>query len=294
MPQVTRGTVDAGRGPSVATLIWIAVAAVAAVVLVLGGVLFAFMVDETQFARPDDRFDELISDVEDVPTVTIEYSNRWVEAPFFAPAIAWVGVEVERAQLEPLLDRVCASPYPEPVNWTVSVHTDAGSTVTLAGEAGAGDTCVAFELDTAAFLDEIDRVAPGIQVQPTVWEEGQFALVEMVDAESGLAGLVSLVAEADTLAAAAGFDSARPVEINSMSLGITVWEGESADYATLLTTLMSDYGVSTFWADGGGTPIDGVENVQVTAPTRHLAEIEALIAASGLHIADFPVRLVEG
>ena len=82
-------------------------------------------------------------------------------------------------------------------------------------------------------------------------------------------------------------------KINSANLGFVLEPGERDAYLALLTELAEHRAVRSYWADGGGTPIDGVEKVQIVAPDEQHAAIEEVIRSSGLHIADLPVRFIE-
>jgi hypothetical protein len=104
--------------------------------------------------------------------------------------------------------------------------------------------------------------------------------------------LLPLVAHGDDLRDAAGLDSNRSVEINAGDLGLIIEPDEHDRYLALLTALAEKHGVTSYWADGGGTPTDGVLKVQIVAPERAHAAITADLRASGLHVADFPVRFI--
>ncbi|WP_324014778.1 hypothetical protein [Microbacterium sp. JZ37] len=52
------------------------------------------------------------------------------------------------------------------------------------------------------------------------------------------------------------------------------------------------HSVTSFWADDSGTQVDGVERVQIAAPTDDRGEMERALRASGLAIADLPVRFL--
>ncbi|WP_456283214.1 hypothetical protein [Microbacterium sp. JZ101] len=87
-------------------------------------------------------------------------------------------------------------------------------------------------------------------------------------------------------------DRAESVEVNSPFLAVTIADGESDEYVALLRELVGDHSVTSFWADDSGTRVDGVERVQIAAPTDDRGEIERALRASGLAIADLPVRFL--
>jgi hypothetical protein len=125
-------------------------------------------------------------------------------------------------------------------------------------------------------------------------DNGRFALVALEEQTQGdYTHQLPLVEHADDLVVAAGLGANEPVDISSMNLGLVLEQGERADYLALLTELAEDHGVSSFWADGSGTPTDGIEKVQIVAPDDERAAIEALIRSSRLHIADLPVSFLE-
>lgn len=290
---------DRGRSKTMKRL-GIAVAVVAGVGLVLGGsVVFAWMIDETHFDRPSPAFDELQSQVEMLPGVDGVQKERWVEAPTFSDPTSWMSVTVDQGGLPGVLQAACATDYPDTVTWTFIVQTPSSAAVTLGTEtrgtdAAAGASCADFGFDPVGLVDELDRVVPGQAIQPSVWETGTLALVALeMQLSNGYEHLLPLVENADELLAAGGFAAADSVEINSPNLGLTIHPGEGAEYAALLTALAEDHGVTSFWADGGGTPIDGVEKVQVVAPEQEWDEVESLIRSSALHVSDLDVRFVE-
>lgn len=290
---------DRGRSKTMKRL-GIAVAVVAGVGLVLGGsVVFAWMIDETHFDRPSPAFDELQSQVEMLPGVDGVEKERWVEAPTFSDPTSWMSVTVDQGGLPGLLQAACTTDYPDAVMWTIIVQTPSSAEVTLGtetqGTAAAADaSCADFGFDPVGLVDELDRVMPGQAIQPSVWEAGTLALVALeMQLPNGYEHLLPLVESADDLLAAGGRGQIDSVEINSANLGVTVHPGESAGYTALLTALAVDHGVTSFWADGGGTPVNGVEKVQVVAPEQEWDDVEALIRSSSLHVADLDVRFIE-
>lgn len=276
---------------------WVVGIGVAAIVLAFGVgavLMFSWMVDETRFERPTAEFDDLTTQIAAVPGVTEVDADRWVEAPTFSDPYSWITLRVDAAAFPDLLDEVCTISYPDDVMWWVRVETAAGSEVSLSASsvAAGGDRCADFGFDAPAVVEELAASVPGIDVQPSVWDDGQFALVTLEDHVDGFGHLLPLVGRTDDVRAAAGFDDGTDVEINSMTLGVTIRPGEVDGYLSLLTTLSEEHGVTSFWADSGGTPVDGVDRVQVTAPASQHEAVEALVRDSGLAIADLPARFL--
>jgi len=271
--------------------IWIAVIGLAAVAIVGGAVtMFGWMVDETHFDRPSAGFDRLTTQVEALPGVSVDDAGRWVEAPAFWAPISHIGLTVDEANLPELLETACATEPGESISWSLSIETNGGAIVSVHGEPSGG--CLDVGFDVAGFVAEAGRLVPGLDLQPTIWDDDQFALVALEDRPGSISTLLPLVDHADELLDAAGLGSTGSVEINSSALILAVQEGENDRYVALLTELVERHGVTNYWADGGGTPIDGVTKVQVTAPDREQGGIEAAIRASGLHVADLPVRFI--
>jgi hypothetical protein len=257
--------------------------------------LLAWSVNETHFDRPSAEFGELETQIASLPHVKSVEKERWVESPEFWTPASWMSVTVDATGLPELLDAACSSDYAEPVTWSIRVLTPSAAEVSLHSASFPAETggCPAFGFDAVSLVHELDRVAPGIHVQPSVWDDGRFALVALEDRpQAGYTHLLPLVEHADDLMAAAGLDVDDRVEINAMNLGLVLDQSESAEYVNLLAQLAADHGVSNLWADGG-TPTDGIEKVQIVAPASEYAAIERLIHSSRVHIADLPVRFVE-
>lgn len=276
---------------------WLAALVVALVAMLLAvGTLFSWMVNETHFDRPSAELDAFADEIAELPGVVEVQHERWVEAPLFTDPISWVGLSVDREHLGTLLGDLCASAYPSAVSWSIRVATEAGGVISLHSEtdssrrALSADACPTFGFDAEPLVDELAELAPALSVQPAIWGDGRFALVSLDDAPSGYAHLLPLVQHSTRLLLAAGLDATRTVEVNSTRLGATILPGQQAAYVDLLTELADEHEVTSFWADGGGTPVDGVDRVHVTAPAAHRTPIEDAIRASGLHIADFPVE----
>lgn len=275
----------------------VAVLVLAGVSLVFVGLLIlSWMIDETHFDRPSAAFDDLEAQIASLPTVEGVDKERWVEAPTFSSPTSWMSVTVGEAGLAALLDAACSTEYPDPVTWSVRVVTPTAAEVSLHATSFPATAvgCPDFGFDAEPLVAEIDRVAPGIHVQPSTWDDSRFALVALDDGmPAGYAHLLPLVEHADELLAAAGLDAARAVEINSMNLGMILPQGESADYLALLSELADEHEVTSFWADGDGAQVDGIDKVQIVAPESEHAAIERAIRSSSLHIADLPVRFIE-
>jgi len=262
-------------------------------------VLLSWMVNETHFDRPSQEFDELETQLENLPGVDSVDKERWVEAPTFSDPTSWMSVTVDEAGLPGLLQAACSTGYPDGVTWSIRVRTPSAAEVSLyaaptaPSTAGGDARCPDFGFDAVRLVDELDRVAPGLAVQPSIWENGRLELVALEELPAGFTHLLPLIRHADDLLGAAGLDANAVVEINSANLGLTLEPGESDAYLTLLTELAASHAVSSYWADGGGTPMDGIEKVQIVAPDEQHAAIEELIRSSALHIADLPVRFLE-
>lgn len=278
--------------------VWLA----AIVVGVVGGLfgalmMFGWMIDETHFDRPDAGFNRLITQIEGAPGVNIDAKERWVEAPTFSDPRSWIQLTVDEKRLPGLLSIACASDYGDPVNWSLRVATDTGSVVSLYTDAASDDRvenapCPDFGFDAAEVVDEAGRSLPGLDLQAAIWDNGRFALVALEDAPGTLSEMLPLVGRAEAMRDAAGLDRRHSVEINAATLGVVIRPEEHDLYLALLSELAEEHGVTSFWSDSGGTPIDGVAKVQVAAPDNEHAAIENAIRTSGLHIADFPVRFI--
>ena len=139
-------------------------------------VLFAWMVDETHFDRPSQEFDDLERQVAGLPGVDGVDKERWVEAPTFSHPTSWMSVSVDEAGLPALLEAACSTDYPDPVTWSIRVRTPAATDVSFHADAtdptaaGSGTQCPDFGFDAVALIPELDRVAPGLAVQPGIWK----------------------------------------------------------------------------------------------------------------------------
>lgn len=289
------------RGWSLKKRIGISAAIVAIIGVVIGGlIVFSAMVNETHFDRPSAEFDAFAAQVESLPGVDRVDTERWVEAPTFADPTSWIFVTTDQAGLPGVLAAACSTDYPDAITWSIDVRTPSAAEVALhaapAGWSGAGADarCPSFGFDAVALVAELDRVAPGLEVQPSVWDDGTLAFVAPEEQmPSGFDHLLPLVEHSDALVAASGMGEGALVEINSSNLGFLLPPGESAAYLGLLTELAEQHAVTSYWADGGGTPIDGVEKVQIVAPGSEHAAIERAIRSSSVHVADLPVRFIE-
>lgn len=274
------------------------VAALGSAGLLAGAItVFGWMIDETRFDRPDEGFDRLTTRLAGIPGVSVDASQRWVEAPTFLRPSSWVQLTVDESSLPALLDSACSSGYPDAVDWSLRVRTDGGNVVSAstdpeASRGASGDRCPDVGFDLLGVVDQVDRTAQGLDLQAAVWEEGRFALVSLDEDPLGLPALLPLVAGAEDLRDAAGLPRDRSVEVNSSQLILVVEPGEQERYAEVLTGLVAEHGVSSYWADGGGEQIDGVEKVQIVARESEQGPIEEALRTSGLHIADLPVRFL--
>jgi hypothetical protein len=268
--------------------------------IVLGGlVMFSWMINETHFDRPSPQFDEFASSVESLPGVQSVQKERWVEAPTFFEPTSWMSVTVEQSGLPGLLDAACSTEYPDAITWSIIVLTPAASEVSLhapatgSGVAGQPSRCPDFGFDAVGLVAELDRVAPGLAVQPAIWGDGRLAFVEVAEElPEGFAHLLPLVEHSADLVAAAGVGGNWNFEINSANLGAVLAPGESDAYLSLLTDL-ADLGVTSYWADGGETPGEGGAKVQIVAPAQHHEAISEAIQSSPLPVADLPIRYIE-
>ena len=282
------------------TRAWLAALVVALVAVVLAvGTLVSWTVSETHFDRPTAEFDAFAQRVDELLGVGEVQQERWVEAPLFVDPNSWLGLTVDQEHLPGLLDTVCSWEHTEAVSWSISVSAEAGGETSLhshtdsSGRALSEDTCPSFGFDAVPLVDELDAVAPGLAVQPAIWDNGRFALVSIADGSEGYLHLLPLVEHSDELLAAASLGADREVEINSTTLGATILPGEQDAYLVLLSELAREHEATDFWADDGGSMIDGDARVQITAPAAQQAAIKSKVGASGLHIAGFPVEFHE-
>ncbi|WP_153004159.1 hypothetical protein [Microbacterium testaceum] len=285
---------EVGRMPMTARArIGIAAAVVGAIAV--GGaavVMFGWMIDETRFDRPDPAFDALASEISAVPGVSDVQKQRWVEAPAFLATSSWVQVTASASAYPEVREIACDTTYPDAVEWGFDLEGAGGTRVSAYADAGRGCPELGFDLEAVA--SEISRVAPGSVIQAAIWDAERFALSSLDGRASEVAAqLLPLVAHADALREAAGVDPAMPVEVSGVRLGVEIGPGEGAGYHALVSTLIDEHDVTFFSFGGGGTPIDGVEKVQVTAPDSQRAAIERLIADSGLPVAALPVAFLE-
>ncbi|KZE42294.1 hypothetical protein [Microbacterium sp. T32] len=268
----------------------IAVLVLAALGLSAGFLLiFSWSIDETHFDRPSAEFDAFADEVAAVPGVGVVEKERWVEAPAFWSPMTSLRVTVERSALPAVLDLACASGYPDPVDWGLTVRTPSRTEVSVFAEPVASG-CPDFRLDVVPTVDAVDRLAPGRIVQAAVWEDGRLAFSDLLDGRSEMSSMVPFVAAADDLRRAAGVEADRDIEISGPRLTAVPAPGESAAYAAMLRTLIDEYGVTDFWdGAGGGTPIDGVARTQIMGDPATRESVEAAVRASGLRLADAPV-----
>ncbi|MFG6502208.1 hypothetical protein [Microbacterium sp. P05] len=275
------------------------------ILVVIGGVsgallVFGWMIDETHFDRPSAEFDILETEIKSLTGVGNVDKERWVEAPAFSRPTSWMSVTVTEAGAPALLEAACSTAYRDPVSWSVHIETSMGAEVSVHADPTDPNAseregrCPDFGFDAVRLAAALDRVAPGLSVQPAKWENDRFALVVLDEVmPAGFTEVLPLVEHAGDLIVAAGLPSDTDVEINTMNLGFVLQSDESDRYVALLTELAERHEVSSYWADSGGTPIDGIEKVQVVAPPGHEEAIEDLIRSSRLHIADLPVRFIE-
>ncbi|WP_344065120.1 hypothetical protein [Microbacterium pumilum] len=260
------------------------------------------MIDDTRFGRPSEEFDAVAAQIEDLPGVSSVESDRWVEAPFVDAPSSSIAVTVDEGGLPGVLDAACSTDYPGNIQWSLRVHTATATLVSVheksdePEDGGGGSPCPSFGFDAVGLVEEIDRVVPGLAIQSSIWEDGMLTLValgeESAVSEASLASLLPLVAHSGELLAGAGMGPTAHLEINASTLGLIVEPGEEDAYVALLTRLAEDHDVRNFWADGSGTPEDGIERVQIVAPEGQRTMIEQLVRASGLHIAEFPIKFV--
>jgi len=278
--------------------VWLTSIGLVGAVLVVGAVtIFGWTINETHFDRPDEGFDRMAMELDDLPGVTVDGKERWVEAPTFVDPTSQIGITVGEAGLPGLLDAACDRTYLDTVTWSISVETDRANVVTFHNDSTSGQLaddalCTHFGIDAVGFVGGVDNSTSGLTVQGTIWAEDQFALVAPEDRINNLAALLPLVASSSDLRDAAGLAPDRSVEINGASLSVIVEPTEHDQYFAVLSTLVDEHGVTSFWADGGGTPTDGVEKVQIVAPEAEHSAIEDAVRRSELHIADFPVRFI--
>ena len=291
------GTPETTTG-GVTRRVWFTAAIVGGIGLFFGALLiFGWMIDETHFNRPDEGFDRLTAQIENTPGVSVDSRERWVEAPTFAGPRSWIHLTVDDAHLAGLLSAACADGYADPVDWSMLVHTDGASVVSLYTDAASADPsvespCPDFGFDALGVVAEVGSSLPGLDVQASIWDNGRFALVVLDDDPGTLSAMLPLVDRADDVRVAAGLDRSRLVEINAGPLSVVIPPDEHDGYLALLSELAAEHGVTSFWA-GGGTPVDGIEKVQIVAPEAEHEAIEDAVRTSGLHIADLPVRFLD-
>ncbi|WP_127817712.1 hypothetical protein [Microbacterium sp. CPCC 204701] len=282
--------------------VWLSVMVFAIAGVVVGAVvLIGWMVDETHFDRASREFDAFEAQLENLPGVDGVDKERWVEAPTFSSPTSWMSVTVDEAALPGLLEAACSTDYADPVTWAIHVRTPAGAEVSLhtaptsPNRSDDAARCPDFGFDAVRLVDELDRVAPGLDMQPAIWDNGRFAVVAIEDAPStGFAHLLPLIEHADDLLAAAGLDATELLDVNSANLAVTLRPDERLGYLALLSELTAEHHVSSYWAgDGGGAPVDGVDRVQIVAPDQQHAMIQNAIRSSRLSVADLPVRFLE-
>ena len=265
------------------------------VVALLGGalVLAGWTVSETHFARPDAGFDREVARLEALPGVRVASAERWVEAPTFAGAQARVDVEVAADDLPGVLAATCDSGYPGPVAWSLVVDAGASTTVIVDDDVpAAGSRCLDVGFDVPGIVEAAGTLVPGVDLQPVLREDDSLALVA-VELEGGdIAGSLPLVAHADDLRDAAGLTADRTVRIETMTLGITMGPGEHDRWQALVDGLVAEDGVTQLSADDADSQMDGVAKVQVAVPAAAHDAVEARIRASGLSVADLPVRFL--
>lgn len=294
VPRTQRGGTPPRRGRRAALA-----ALVVAIIGVIGGalVIFGWMVNETRFDRPSPELEEFATEIDRLPGVGSVDTERWVEAPTFSNPTTTVTVAVDRAGLPALLDAACATDYPDAVTWAVRVVTPSSTEVSLHASSppasAAASRCLDFGFDAAGLIDELDRVSPGLVLQPSIFEPGRLTMVEVEEVRAGFRHLLPLVEHAPNLLAAAGLAPEDDVEINAATLGVRLSRDEAAEYLALLRELADDRGVSSFWASDATQQTDGVARLQLVAPEPQQTAIERAVASSGLPVAAYPIRFIE-
>lgn len=279
---------------------WIRLSVVGLVVVgLLGGalVVLGWTIDERHFARPDAGFDRLTTRMDALAGVDVRDAERWVEAPTFSDPASWIQLEVDAAHLPEALAAICEAEHGDDVAWTLLVDAGASTTVTVHDEVPAagdasGSRCLDPGFDVVGLADAAGRLVPGVDLQPSIWEDGAFALAALEYDAGDITEMLPLVAHADELRGAAGLAPDRPVQIDSLTVGVTLGPDEHDRWLALLDELVKENGVTGVYADDGSTQTDGVAKVQVVAPEEAHAAVEAGIRASALAIAEYPVRFL--
>jgi hypothetical protein len=271
----------------------VSVAVVAAIGITFGTlVMFAWTIDETHFDRPDERFDRLAATLEAVPGVSVDERARWVEAPTFSDPSSWIRLTVDEANLPALLSVACTADYSEEVSWSLRVSVANKSSVSLNADGVDRSPCPDFGFDAVGLVGDVGASLPGLDLQATIWDNGRFALAALDGNPATLSALLPLVDHAEGVRDAAGLDPRRSIDIDTATLGATIYPEEHDRYRALLSELVENRAVTSFWADTEGGQAGGVDRVQIVAPDSEHAGIERAIRASGLEIADLPVRFI--
>ncbi|GAB3603297.1 hypothetical protein [Microbacterium aureliae] len=269
--------------------------------VIAGSVLFGWTVDETRFDRPSAELDAFAADLAALPDVDSVETERWVEAPTFSTPMTSIAVTVGREGLGGVLRAACDGAYDDPVGWSIRVPLPSSTEAVLAADPDPADpadpadgipACPHFGFDAEGFVEQLGRLAPGLRVQPAVWGDGVFALVETTyDEQLALDRLLPLVEDAEVLRGAAGLDAGHVVEVNAPNLGLTLAPGDAGGYATLLARL-ADLGARAFWVAQDDTA-GGDGAVQLDAPGDRHPALEQAVRSSGLAIADAPVSFLD-
>jgi len=272
-------------------LVWgVVLGSIGVVGVVALGVVLAMMLDETHLERPSAHFDALTAEVASVPGVTVDHSERWVEAPTFARPQAALAVTVDAASLTRFVETLCASGYAEPLMTSVSARTAVGTRMALYADADHG-VCPDYGFDAPAVLALLDEIVPGQAIQPAEWDSG-FAFTAMEGPASGFAHLLPLVVRSDELRVAVELPAATPLAVDGMTLGVRFLPADRQRYVALLEQVLH-LGAVTFSASDADEQTDGVARVQIAAPENARGAIERAVRASGLALADDEIRFFD-
>ena len=181
-----RGGTGVGRARAIVKRVWLSLGVLAMIGFASGAlVMFGWMVDETHFDRPSQEFDDSRRRSRTSPASTASRRSAGSKRRRSRTRRRGCPSRSIEAGLPGLLAAACSTDYPDAVTWSIRVRTPAEAEVSLyaapttANIDGAGARCPDFGFDAVRLVDELDRVAPGLAIQPTIWDNGRLALVAL-------------------------------------------------------------------------------------------------------------------